>query len=535
MKNADGTYRIMPGFASLFGRMGHPPISSENVTIAESPTSLEKNTIGNPTGTGNDSSNSNSNSGGCPVKHDGGSLRAFQALRRGGAGPGSDNLSSSSSSSACPVKAPSNNSPQQTASNQQYDVYSRPLPLDPTNNMPLSNPNALATNSLPSARQTAPLPTERVPSTIPKGGAADDTATWTYPSPQMFYNALARKGKLGDTKEEDMESVVALHNNMNEGTWKKVLEWEAVLNPSEEGGNGGGGPKLSKFMGRPTDLSPKAFLKHYLLGHPLPFDRHDWTVQRADGTQVRYVIDYYHDDAVAREEDGSGLPDMHDHDSVKSLLVDVRPAADGVGEIWGRAVTMPLARRGFGPKTTFLPLPMVPSESLRMSVGESREVWANIQKDAAAKKGVGAKDDACASDSLDDANNAEEEISMQISPSEAQKIAESFSRILSQCEAQKKALKECNSEEECNKAYMGMTVCAGQFLCPLQHYSFLQSLEGYETAAEDGKNEGVEMAEAKINIALDVLGQCVAHNDKKAAEARRQFPDVFDEVLKKSK
>ena len=123
----------------------------------------------------------------------------------------------------------------------------------------------------------------------------------------------------------------------------------------------------------------QAFFKHYLLGHPLPFDRHDWTIQRADGTEVRYVIDYYHDDAMAKEDDGSGLPHMHDHESVKSLLVDVRPAADGLGEIWGRMVTMPLARRVLG-ESRFQPLPMFPSNSLKSSVEESQQVWANIQK-----------------------------------------------------------------------------------------------------------------------------------------------------------
>jgi cytochrome c heme-lyase len=46
----------------------------------------------------------------------------------------------------------------------------------------------------------------------------------------MFYNALVRKGKLDpETKEEDMTSVVAIHNCMNEGTWKRILQWEKVL------------------------------------------------------------------------------------------------------------------------------------------------------------------------------------------------------------------------------------------------------------------------------------------------------------------
>ena len=79
----------------------------------------------------------------------------------------------------------------------------------------------------------------------------------------MFYNALARKGKLdADTREEDMESVVAIHNCMNEGTWERILQWERVLCPPDDSDNDsargrGSGPCLTKFMGRPTELSPK--------------------------------------------------------------------------------------------------------------------------------------------------------------------------------------------------------------------------------------------------------------------------------------
>jgi cytochrome c heme-lyase len=56
-------------------------------------------------------------------------------------------------------------------------------------------------------------------SAIPKGGTE---GTWTYPSPQMFWNALVRKQKVDGASEEDMETVVAIHNNMNENTWKQV-------------------------------------------------------------------------------------------------------------------------------------------------------------------------------------------------------------------------------------------------------------------------------------------------------------------------
>jgi cytochrome c heme-lyase len=553
MKNADGSYRIMPGFSSLIGRMsGHPPVDVSKVNQPVDAT-------GEGVAEVDDDASSNASkavaSSGCPVKHDGGSSsRSFNIFRRGGSGPGSANINDKSSTpnnndvSACPVKQSTSNSTQ-----QQYDVYSRPLPIDPTNNMPTTNPVTLARNSLPTPSQSTALPTERVSSTIPKGGT--DGETWTYPSPQMFYNALARKGKLGDTKEEDMESVVALHNCMNEGTWGKILEWEEVLNDNGTAQQQPQ-PKLSRFLGRPTDLSPKAFFKHYFLSHPLPFDRHDWTILRPNGEEVRYVIDYYHDDAAANEEDGSGLPHMHggigEGGQVKSLMVDVRPAVDGIGglrEVYGRMVTMPLARRGCesildcvlgggegkGDKSKFEPLPLYPNESLKSSLGESEKVWENIQRDAANKKGVGPKDggagDACASDKLqEDAAAAAATTTTEtnaISKADASKIAESFSQILSKCQESKAALQHCSSEDECSKAFMGMTVCAGQFMCPLQHKSLMASLED----AANASNE--EMAEAKINTAFDVLGECVTNYDKRAIGAKKQYPDVFEKVFKK--
>ncbi len=140
-----------------------------------------------------------------------------------------------------------------------YNVYAQPIDLDPTNQMP-ANPN-----QKPAPGQAAPLSTARVASGIPKGGTRD---TWTYPSPQMFWNALTRKGKAEGAKEEDMEVVVAIHNNMNENTWRQVLAWERLhqqeKGESEGQGEGGVMPRLSRFMGKPDDLSPKAWCKSVL-------------------------------------------------------------------------------------------------------------------------------------------------------------------------------------------------------------------------------------------------------------------------------
>lgn len=58
-----------------------------------------------------------------------------------------------------------------------------------------------------------------------------------------------------------------------------------------------GQPQLLRFRGRPDELSPLARLSSWL-GGPLPFDRHDWYVDRC-GTEVRYVIDFYFDEDKA--------------------------------------------------------------------------------------------------------------------------------------------------------------------------------------------------------------------------------------------
>lgn len=49
------------------------------------------------------------------------------------------------------------------------------------------------------------------------------------------------------------------------------------------------------------------------MGYELPFDRHDWIIDRC-GKEVRYIIDYY---------DGGALDDKY-----KFALLDVRPAMD---------------------------------------------------------------------------------------------------------------------------------------------------------------------------------------------------------------
>lgn len=106
-----------------------------------------------------------------------------------------------------------------------------------------------------------------------------------------------------------MEAVVHAHNSMNEITWREVWTWEQLHRDECNS------PALLRFLGRPDDLSPLARVRSWL-GGPLPFDRHDWYVNRC-GTEVRYIIDFYFD------EDKAGSPDAFE--------IVVRPALDSPG------------------------------------------------------------------------------------------------------------------------------------------------------------------------------------------------------------
>mmetsp|Transcript_22558 Transcript_22558/g.68776 ORF Transcript_22558/g.68776 Transcript_22558/m.68776 type:complete len:235 (+) Transcript_22558:70-774(+) len=181
--------------------------------------------------------------------------------------------------------------------------------INPSNYMP-------PPNQQPAPGQRLPLSTERVESTIPQ---ASSDGNWIYPSPQMFYNAMKRKGF--DPKEEEMRTVVAIHNTVNERTWREILQWEREYPECIDG------LKLVRFGGRPDEPTAKARF-YTALGYKPPFDRHDWVVRRC-GKEVRYLIDYYN----AKPSVGKPVA-MH---------LDVRPAGDDIQAMWDR-LRMPFLR-----------------------------------------------------------------------------------------------------------------------------------------------------------------------------------------------
>ena len=83
----------------------------------------------------------------------------------------------------------------------------------------------------PVPNQPIPLSIERQRSSIPKAGDETDGERWVYPSEQMFYNAMIRKGwkwESEDVSSEDMENIITIHNTNNEWAWQEVLKWEAM-------------------------------------------------------------------------------------------------------------------------------------------------------------------------------------------------------------------------------------------------------------------------------------------------------------------
>jgi cytochrome c heme-lyase len=196
--------------------------------------------------------------------------------------------------------------------------------INPLNNVPLN------LSQSPSANQSIALSTKRelssIPRVVPAPGVEDplnqqsvSANNWVYPSPQQFYNALARKGY--NMPENQMATMVQLHNFLNEEAWNEVLLWEERADPTATAP-----PKLAQINGKPRELTYKArsllwaaWLLPSYFHTQRPFDRHDWIVTRSSGQQIRYVIDYY-----TAEPDDEGNP---------AFVLDVRPASDSLSSV----------------------------------------------------------------------------------------------------------------------------------------------------------------------------------------------------------
>ena len=120
-----------------------------------------------------------------------------------------------------------------------------------------------------------------------------------------------------------------MHNKNNEDTWKEILKWEALHYEDCKF------PTLKSFSGNAKKFTPRARVRSWM-GYELPFDRHDWVVNRC-GKEVRYVIDYY------------STPDEEAKNNTAALL-DVRPALDSFSGLADRMKVVYWRRTGNAPK-----------------------------------------------------------------------------------------------------------------------------------------------------------------------------------------
>lgn len=173
------------------------------------------------------------------------------------------------SSGQCPVphhtpaqaaaKCPIEHTPSSAPPPAQCPIGHEGTEINPLNQMP-------TLSQAPAASQSAQLPTARTESSIPRDGSS----RWEYPSPQQFHNALVRKG--WETPEEHVETMVQIHNFLNEQAWQEILKWEKKENPCVPHvsfsthraepvvSHSTEDPQLARFKGRPGELSPKARL-----------------------------------------------------------------------------------------------------------------------------------------------------------------------------------------------------------------------------------------------------------------------------------
>ena len=146
---------------------------------------------------------------------------------------------------------------------------------------------------------------------------------WAYPSPQQFYrNAVAKGHEVDPT---DMNTVVSIHNAVNEETWRRIVQMEKQYHAKECPN----GPTLIRFVGKPGDPSLKSQMMHTLGGYVLPFDRHEWTIDRCGTGLFKYHVDFYD----GRQDDSGKV----------NIYLDARPAMDTATGIWDR-VRMALER-----------------------------------------------------------------------------------------------------------------------------------------------------------------------------------------------
>lgn len=130
-----------------------------------------------------------------------------------------------SKAAAAPHPLPS--LPSQTTVSQSCDSSQMDQSLSTPPGTALRLPASLAQyreiSSIPRAPPEASVPAPRPVNNEQETGSSA-SGHWIYPSERMFFEALRRKNF--EAREEDMGTIVPIHNAVNEKAWQEILAWE---------------------------------------------------------------------------------------------------------------------------------------------------------------------------------------------------------------------------------------------------------------------------------------------------------------------
>ncbi|KAK5697148.1 Cytochrome c1 heme lyase [Elasticomyces elasticus] len=109
-----------------------------------------------------------------------------------------------------------------------------------------SIPRAVSPSQPLNSAEQAALPKPTASHGTPANAQGDtgydkDTGNWIYPSQEQFFKAMRKKGHEAEAK--DMETIIPIHNAVNEKAWAEILEWERPYSARC------GGPKLGEVEG----------------------------------------------------------------------------------------------------------------------------------------------------------------------------------------------------------------------------------------------------------------------------------------------
>jgi cytochrome c heme-lyase len=214
-----------------------------------------------------------------------------------------------------------------------------------------------------------------------------------------------------------------------------------------------------------------------MLGYGKPFDRHDWTIQRSDNTQQRYVIDYYFDEEKSQEDE---VPQLHSATSVKSISMYARPAIDDVEGLFDR-IKFPIM--------TLIQQLQEPNLSARQALLDKT----NQEKQQ------------------DHENTSSSALSVE-------EVEQTFEKIKETCKNCFDQVKTCTNESQCSQAATALQLCMANIICKKEAIAFTKALEkGDDKQVEqafDAMNTSLEIFQEKSAIVMRVQAEKEAFSQK---------------------